>query len=69
MNYSISYILGWVLTIESIFMFIPCIVAAIHREKEGFAFIVNVFVQGLTSFQSERKQNRRFYAKEGFILR
>ena len=70
MNYSIiSYILGWVLTIESIFMFIPCIVAAIYREKEGFAFLIVALLClaiGLLRIRKETK-SQVFYAKEGFV--
>ena len=70
MNYSIiSYILGWVLTIESIFMFIPCIVAAIYREKEGFAFLIVALLCLAIGLLRIRKKTKSqvFYAKEGFV--
>ena len=70
MNYSIiSYILGWVLTIESIFMFIPCVVAAIYREKEGFAFLIVALLCLAIGLLRIRKKTKSqvFYAKEGFV--
>ena len=70
MNYSIiSYIFGWVLTIESIFMFIPCIVAAIYREKEGFAFLIVALLCLAIGLLRIRKKTKSqvFYAKEGFV--
>lgn len=70
MNYSIiSYILGWVLTIESIFMFIPCIVAAIYWEKEGFAFLIVALLCLAIGLLRTRKETKSqvFYAKEGFV--
>ena len=40
MNVSIiRYILSWVLTIESAFMFLPCLISILYREKSGFAFL------------------------------
>ena len=38
-NAMIRYILGQVLRIEGILMLLPCIVAVIYREKEGFVIL------------------------------
>ena len=41
MNYSlIVYIIGWILNMEAVFMVMPCTVALIYRENEGFAFLL-----------------------------
>ncbi|MDD5936265.1 MAG: TrkH family potassium uptake protein [Clostridiales bacterium] len=71
MNHSmISYILGFVLKFEAIFMLLPCLVAVIYREQTGFAYLIMfVFCFGMGHFFSHKKpENQIFYAKEGFIM-
>ena len=71
MNYSIiTYILGWVLTLESIFMMFPCIVALIYKEQEGFAFLIVAIVCFLLGFLRIRKKskNQVYFAREGFVI-
>ena len=65
MNYAIiGYILGWVLTIESLFMFLPCIIAAIYREETGWAFLTVAVIGLLAGFIITRRKpkNTVFYA-------
>lgn len=70
MNYSIiTYILGWVLTLESVFMLIPCVVAGIYHEQEGFAFLfvsVICFLIGILRIRRKMK-TQVFFAREGFV--
>lgn len=70
MNTSIiRYILGQVLRIEGLFMFLPCLVAIIYRESEGFVFLgVALLCIMLGTLMTSRKpQNHIFYLKEGCI--
>lgn len=71
MNYSIiRYILGWVLMFESIFMTLPCGVAAIYQEKSGLAFLIVGIVCFLLSLLIIRKKpkNPVYFAREGFVI-
>ena len=36
---SISYILGWIMKVEGVFMFLPLLVALIYREKTWVVFL------------------------------
>ena len=36
----IRYILGYILKIEAGFLLLPCIVAVIYREPEGFSYVL-----------------------------
>ncbi|MDD3795534.1 MAG: potassium transporter TrkG, partial [Lachnospiraceae bacterium] len=70
MNYAIiGYILGWVLTLESMFMVLPCIVAVIYRESAGFAFLIVAavcFAAGMLIVR-KRPRNQVYFAREGFV--
>lgn len=71
MNYGIiGYILGWVLTIESLFMFLPCIIAAIYREETGWTFLTVAVIGLLTGFIITRRKpkNTVFFTREGFVI-
>lgn len=70
MNFSIiRYILCRVLEFEGIFLALPCIVAIIYGEKEGFAYAVTMIlciVIGMIGKQFKPK-SKVFFAKEGFV--
>ena len=71
MNYKIIvYILGYVLKIEALLFLLPCLVALIYQEKQGFAFlIVLLFCGVLGQIMSFKKpKNTIFYLKEGCII-
>ena len=71
MNYAIiGYILGWVLTIESLFMFLPCIIAAIYREETGWTFLTVAVIGLLAGFIITRRKpkNTVFFTREGFVI-
>lgn len=71
MNYSIiSYILGWVLLFESMFMMLPCIVAGIYKERQGVSFLIVAaicFALGLLRVRKKPK-NQVYFAREGFVI-
>ena len=70
MNTSIiCYILGYILKIESLFMLLPCIVAAIYQEKEGFSYLIVAVLCGVLGILMtlRKPENHVFYLKEGCI--
>ena len=70
MNYSIiSYIIGWILNFEALFMLLPCIVAVIYKESSGWAFVLAMLLCLLIGIPlTQRKpKNKIFYTKEGFV--
>lgn len=70
MNYSIIiYVLGWILNFEAAFMLLPCIVAAVYKEKAGYAYLIVALICLVLGLVITRKKpkNTSFYAKEGFV--
>lgn len=70
MNSSIiRYVLGYVLKMEGILMLLPCLVAVIYQETEGFYFLAVAVLCGLLGIlMTHRKpQNHVFYLKEGCV--
>lgn len=69
MKYSaILYILGCVLEFEGIFLSLPCLVALLYREKNGFAYLA-VMILCLAAGRLSKyfgKKDAVFYAREGF---
>ena len=65
----IKYILGYVLKIEGLLLMLPCIVAAIYREEEGFWYLgVGIFCLLFGMLLSRKKPaNSVFYLKEGCV--
>lgn len=70
MNTSIViYFLSWVLKIEGILMILPCVTAAVYREKDGFCFAavaVACLILGVLG-SYKKPENTVFYAREGFV--
>lgn len=67
MNYPIiRYILGYVLKIEALLMLLPCVVAVIYQEKEGFSFLLIAFLCILfgTLMSLKKPEDSVFYLKE-----
>lgn len=70
MNYSIiRYIIFRILEFSALFMSLPCLVAAIYREKAGFAFAVVMLGSLLVAEIGKqfKPKSNVFYAKEGFV--
>ena len=71
MNHSIiRYIIGWVLTLEAIFLLLPVLVSIIYREKSGVAYIATAIICALCGVIMMRKkpENKNYYAREGFVI-
>lgn len=70
MNFGfITYIIGWILNFQGVFLLVPCIVAMIYNEKSGIAFLLSSLISFAIGalFVRKKPKNRAFYAKEGFI--
>jgi trk system potassium uptake protein TrkH len=71
MNYGmILYVLGWILDFEAAFLTLPCLVAILYQEQDGFAFLgvaVLCLVIGLI-FSHKKPGNTSLYAREGFVI-
>ena len=70
MNSSIiRYILGYVLKMEAILMLLPCLVAVIYQEREGFYYLAVALLCGLCGQLMAHKKPASFvfYLKEGCI--
>ena len=70
MNTSIiRYILGQVLKVEAVFLLLPCLIALIYQEDQGFSFLVMVVICGLLGVLSTLKKpdSDIFYLKEGCV--
>lgn len=70
MNYAIiRYILGWILNFESAFMLLPCIVALIYGETQGWSFVITIILCLAVGILLMRKapENKVFFAREGFV--
>lgn len=71
MNYSIiRYILCRVLEFQALFLALPCIVALIYGEKEGWAYVFVLasclLLGGLGKLK--KPKSTVFYAREGFVV-
>lgn len=70
MNYSIiRYILCRVLEFQALFLTLPCLAAAIYKEKEGFAYaavLVGCLILGEAG-RLKKPRSNVFYAREGFV--
>ena len=65
----ITYIIGWVLNFEAIFMAPACVVAVIYREKAGFSLLLTIalcLLAGILLTRSKIK-SKSMYAREGFV--
>ena len=70
MNFGfITYIIGWILNFQGVFLLVPCIVAMIYNEKSGIAFLLSSLISFAIGalFVRKKPKNSSFYAKEGFI--
>ena len=66
----IRYILGSVLKIEAALMLLPCIVAVLYKEQEGFSFLLVAILSGVLGIimTLNNPKNHQFYLKEGCII-
>ena len=73
MNYRmVSYVLGWILIFEAIFMAVPLITSAFYAEGEAavcFAATAAICLAiGFLLILVKKPQNKRLFSKEGFVI-
>ncbi|MGN1098599.1 MAG: TrkH family potassium uptake protein, partial [Clostridia bacterium] len=71
MNFGIiGYIMGFVITVESLAMLLPWAVSLIYGESSGWIFLLCAVIFGILGLCIIRKKpkNTSFYAREGFIV-
>ncbi len=67
-NGMIRFVLSWILRVEGLLMLLPCVIALIYGEQEGWIYLflaVIVFVFGF--LLSRRPAHMEIYQKEGFV--
>lgn len=71
MNTSIiRYILGHILKLEAAFLLLPCFIALIYQEKQGFAYLIVAIICFLlgSCLTFKKAKDSVFYLKEGCII-
>ena len=72
MNYRmITYILGWILIFEAIFMAVPAITAICFGESVILWYAATAAVclgAGLLLTQIKKPENKKLYSREGFVI-
>ncbi len=65
----IRRILGYVLMLEAVMMLLPCIVALIYTENEGWSYLLIAGICGVTGalMAFKKPKNTVFYLKEGCV--
>ncbi len=65
----IRYILGYVLKLEAALMLLPCIIAIIYSETQGFSFMIAIALCLAFGFllSFKKPENTLFYLKEGCV--
>ena len=65
----IRYILLWVLKIEGALMLLPCLVAAIYRERQGFIYLAFAAAALIIGWLGTHKkpENTEIYQRDGFV--
>ena len=70
MNTSIiRYVLGWVMLLEAAFMALPCLVAVLYAEPEGWYFFWVALVEAALALLlvSTKPKSNVFYIREGCV--
>ena len=72
MNYRmITYILGWILIFEAIFMTVPAITAVCYRESAIVWFAVTAAIClaiGLLLTKIKKPQDKKLYSRDGYVI-
>ena len=72
MNYRmITYILGWILIFEALFMSVPVITAVCYGESAVWWFLITAAVCasiGLLLTKIKKPQNKKLYSREVFVI-
>lgn len=66
---SITYILGWVLNFEAVFLCLPIGCAVLYEEKQGLCFLLVMLICSLLGsvLTYKKPKHLTFYSREGFV--
>ena len=66
---SVTYVLGWILRLEAVFMLLPMACALVYGEAQGWAYVITAAAALLLSLPLSgiKRRNVEFFAKEGFV--
>ena len=71
MNFNfITYIIGWVMSIESVTMLLPALVGLIYGENSGWYYLffaILFLIPGIVIIK-KKPENQQLFAKEGFVV-
>ena len=69
MNYQmIRFVLGWILKVEGALLLLPCLIALIYQERQGFVYLALAAAAVLIGLAMSRNpENMEIYQKEGFV--
>jgi trk system potassium uptake protein TrkH len=70
MNYGmIRFVLSWILRLEGLLMFLPCVIALVCREEEGWVYLILAGIAVAAGvLLSKRPKNMEIYQKEGGVF-
>ena len=69
MNYGmIRFVLSWILRVEGMLMLLPCLIALVFREQQGWVYLILAVVAvAVGMLISKRPLHMEIYPKEGFV--
>lgn len=71
MNYRmISYVLGWILAFEAVFMAVPLVTGLIYGESVIWCYLLTMGICGLlgVALIVKKPQKKQLYAREGYLI-
>ena len=67
-NGMIRFVLSWILRVEGLLMFLPCVIAVIYREQEGWVYLIMAGIAvAVGLLLSKKPADAEIYQKEGFV--
>ena len=67
-NGMIRFVLSWILRVEGLLMLLPCVIALICREEEGWVYLILAGIEvAVGLLLSKRPKHMEIYQKEGFV--
>lgn len=66
----ISYVLGWILNFEAVFMLVPAATALIYKEKSGLGFVCAIFLCLFFGIilTLKKPKSKSLYSREGLVI-
>jgi len=71
MNYKmVTYVLGWILVFEAIFLLVPCITAVVYGESALWYFLATAVLCAVLGrlLTFRKRKNTTLYSRDGFVV-